>query len=101
MNNIGQHTIKDCPAGCVVRRGGDIIIDELKHESYVPPAPVHRAGKYEMSKHVRNTAVICTRCGLRGPVKDGEEQAVDAWNTMPRFGQLDLLPEPEDAETEA
>ncbi|HLA44591.1 MAG TPA: hypothetical protein VJZ27_14200, partial [Aggregatilineales bacterium] len=71
------------------------------HESYVPPAPVHRAGQYEVSKRVRNTAVICTRCGLRGPVKDGEEHAVDAWNTLPRFGQLDLLQEQEDTETEA
>ena len=93
MHAIGQHTLKDCPAGCVVRRGGDIIIDELKHESYVPPAPVHRAGQYEVSKR--------TRCGLRGPVKDGEEHAVDAWNTLPRFGQLDLLQEQEDTETEA
>lgn len=41
--------------------------------------------------HEEDPQVRCGKCGVRGPEKPTEDEAIDAWNAMPRHNLFDQL----------
>ena len=41
--------------------------------------------------HEADPQVRCDKCGVRGPEKPTEDEAIDAWNAMPRHNLFDQL----------